>query len=119
MTKQNVLVSDCTSRIGMVGLAGWKASLLSPAIPETLAALGGHISMPQKMLLKMLETGGGARVSAWVDSMRASSPTRIKSTASLPELEDQRSSWIVSVRLSPDCIFISLMVMVRYFHTCF
>ncbi|KAF5456190.1 hypothetical protein F2P56_025697 [Juglans regia] len=94
MTKQNVLVSDCTSRIGMVGLGGWKASLLPPAIPETLAALGGHISMPQKKLLKRLETGGGARVTAWVDSMRASSPTRIKSTASLPETEE-RSSWIL------------------------
>ncbi|XP_062164220.1 probable trehalose-phosphate phosphatase D isoform X1 [Alnus glutinosa] len=69
MTKQNVVVSDCTSRIGMVRLTASMSSLFSTAVPEPPAAL----------------------VSAWVDSIRASSPTRVKSPASLPETEEQRS----------------------------
>lgn len=96
MTKQNVEVSDCTSGIGMVRLTpATKSPLFSPAVPEPPAALGGHIAISQKKLLKRLETGGGGRgvnVRAWVDSIRASSPTRIKPTASLPETEEQ-SSW--------------------------
>ena len=102
MTKQNVLVSDCTSCSGMVTVSASTSALLSPAMPEALAALGGHIALSEKKLFKKLETGGGdrggVRVNAWVDSLRASSPSRIKSTASLPEKEEQ-SSWIVSVSL--------------------
>ncbi|KAB1204093.1 putative trehalose-phosphate phosphatase I [Morella rubra] len=91
MTRQNVAVSDCTSRIGMGRLASSKSALFSTAMPEPLPALGGHIAIPQRRLSKKLETGG-ARVCAWVDSMRASSPTRIKSPASLSGNEEQ-SSW--------------------------
>lgn len=98
MTKQNVLVSDCTSCSGMVTVSASTSALLSPAMPEALAALGGHVALSEKKLFKKLETGGGdrggVRVNAWVDSLRASSPSRIISTASLPEKEEQ-SSWIL------------------------
>jgi trehalose 6-phosphate phosphatase len=97
MTKQNVEVSDCASRVGMVRLTQSKSPLFSPAVPEPPAALGGNIAISQKKVLKRLEiSGGGVNISAWVDSIRASSPTRIKSPASLPETEEQ-SSWTVSV----------------------
>ncbi|XVF36737.1 hypothetical protein REPUB_Repub19eG0084000 [Reevesia pubescens] len=49
----------------------------------------------KKLFMKRFETEkGGAKINAWVDSMRASSPTRIKSNASLPET-DEKSSWII------------------------
>ncbi|KAG6705543.1 hypothetical protein I3842_07G183900 [Carya illinoinensis] len=93
MTKQNVVVSDCTSPIGKVRLAASNSGLFSP-IPETLASLDGRlIAISKKKPIKRLETGG-ARVNAWVDSMRDSSPTRTKSTPSLPEREG-KSSWIL------------------------
>ncbi|KAK7844095.1 putative trehalose-phosphate phosphatase j [Quercus suber] len=88
MTKQNVVVSDCSSRSGMVTVAASTSALFSP--PEALAALGGHIAMSEKKLLKRLEAGGG-RVNAWVDSMRDSSPSRIKSTTE----KEEQSSWIL------------------------
>ncbi|XP_018812554.1 probable trehalose-phosphate phosphatase D [Juglans regia] len=94
MTKQNVVVSDCTSPIGKVRLAASDSALFSPAIPKTLAALGGRIAISKKKLMKRLDTRRGARVSTWVDSMRDSSPTRTKSTPSLPETEE-KSSWIL------------------------
>ncbi|KAL5547616.1 hypothetical protein UlMin_002847 [Ulmus minor] len=43
--------------------------------------------------LQRLKTGGsGGRISAWVDSMRASSPPRVKSTSSHSET-DEKKSW--------------------------
>ncbi|XVF17217.1 hypothetical protein REPUB_Repub10bG0100400 [Reevesia pubescens] len=50
----------------------------------------GYISISRKKLLQNLEINAGARVNAWVDSMRASSPTHLKST---PSLTDDQSSW--------------------------
>ncbi|XP_022741254.1 probable trehalose-phosphate phosphatase J isoform X3 [Durio zibethinus] len=50
----------------------------------------GYISISRKKLLQNLEINTGARVNAWVDSMRASSPTHIKST---PSLSDDQGSW--------------------------
>ncbi|KAK4559683.1 hypothetical protein RGQ29_008758 [Quercus rubra] len=88
MTKQNVVVSDCSSRSGMVTVAASTSALFSP--PEALAALGGHIVMSEKKLLKRLEAGGG-RVNAWVDSMRDSSPSRKKSTTE----KEEQNSWIL------------------------
>ncbi|KAA8522492.1 hypothetical protein F0562_013147 [Nyssa sinensis] len=70
------------------------SALFSPAVPKPPAAPGGHITISRKKCLKKLETGGGgARINAWVDSMRASSPTH-KSAATLSENEDQ-NSWIL------------------------
>lgn len=102
MTKQNVVVSDCSSRSGMVTVAASTSALFSP--PEALAALGGHIVMSEKKLLKRLEAGGG-RVNAWVDSMRDSSPSRKKSTTE----KEEQSSWIVRFSL------LSKMTIILYF----
>ncbi|XVF61662.1 hypothetical protein PTKIN_Ptkin08bG0148500 [Pterospermum kingtungense] len=50
----------------------------------------GYISISRKKLLQNLEINAGARANAWVDSMRASSPTHLKST---PSLSDDYGSW--------------------------
>ncbi|XP_022772307.1 probable trehalose-phosphate phosphatase D isoform X2 [Durio zibethinus] len=65
--------------------------------PSSLTVTKPFSAQDFKMLLmkKRFETEkAGAKINAWVDSMRASSPTRIKSTASLPE-NDEKTSWIV------------------------
>lgn len=65
------------------------------AVPELMALLGGFMGQPNKkrLLMKTLEDGSGkgaAKVNAWIDSMRASSPTRVKSTV-------DQSPWTVSI----------------------
>lgn len=88
MTKQNVIVSRTGMAASIMDVS--KSVLLSPALPESQAALGGeHITISQKKLSKTLETGGKAN--AWMDSMRASSPPRINSMAALPETK----AWIL------------------------
>lgn len=70
-------------------------SVLNMSITVTVSAQKppappGYISISRKKLLQSLEINAGARVNAWVDSMRASSPTHIKST---PSLTDDQDSW--------------------------
>ncbi|XVF15159.1 hypothetical protein REPUB_Repub09cG0126100 [Reevesia pubescens] len=70
-------------------------SVLNMSITVTVSvqkppAPPGYISISRKKLLQNLEINAGARVNAWVDSMKASSPTHIKST---PSLTDDQSSW--------------------------
>ncbi|XWS41544.1 hypothetical protein CRYUN_Cryun17cG0090900 [Craigia yunnanensis] len=70
-------------------------SVLNMSITVTVSAQKppappGYISISRKKLLQNLEINAGARVNAWVDSMRASSPTHIKST---PSLSDDHGSW--------------------------
>lgn len=87
MTRHNVVaVSDS----GLLPTAGQKP----PIVP------GGYINFDitsSKELLQNLEVvnGGANKVSSWVDSMRASSPTQ-KSTP----LSDDHRAWMVS-KLSP------------------
>ncbi|PPD88146.1 hypothetical protein GOBAR_DD14920 [Gossypium barbadense] len=50
----------------------------------------GFISISRKKLLQNLEINAGARVNSWVDSMRASSPTHMKSA---PSIADDQGSW--------------------------
>ena len=97
MTNQNVVVSDSKSAIGMaIAVSVSKSSFFSPPVQKSPTVVpGGYITIS----LKKIETGGAGgtcRVGAWVDSMRASSPTRIKSTPSLSDIEAQ-SSWMVSI----------------------
>uniref|UniRef100_A0A5B7C0Q7 Trehalose 6-phosphate phosphatase n=1 Tax=Davidia involucrata TaxID=16924 RepID=A0A5B7C0Q7_DAVIN len=95
MTNQTLVVSDTKSGIGMkITVAVSNCTLFSPAVPKPPAAPGRYITILRKKFLKKLETrgGGGARINAWVDSMRASSPTH-KSAPSLSQTEDQ-NSWI-------------------------
>ncbi|EOX92150.1 Trehalose-phosphatase - like 1 [Theobroma cacao] len=70
-------------------------SVLNMSITMTVSAQKppappGYISISRKKLLQNLEINAGGRINAWVDSMRASSPTHIKST---PSLIDDQSSW--------------------------
>lgn len=82
MSGQNVVISDAKSGLNMsITVAVTKP----PAGP-------GYISISRKKLLKNLEINGATRINAWVDSMRASSPTHLKSTASLAE---DQSSWML------------------------
>ena len=62
------------------------------AVAQKPLAAPGYIPIPRRRVLKNLEINGGQRINAWVDSMRASSPTNSKSTSSLAE---EHSSWIV------------------------
>lgn len=84
MTKPNVLTPDTKSCI---------TTLIG--VPESMAVLGGILGITQhKNVVKKLE---GAKVSTWIDSMRAASPTRVKSN-NLPSSENQeKCSWIVSI----------------------
>ncbi|KAJ1398648.1 Trehalose-phosphatase [Sesbania bispinosa] len=76
MTQQNVVVSDPKSGINRA---------ITVAQKPPVAAPGGYIPIPRRRILKNLE------INAWVDSMRASSPTHAKST---PSLAEEHSSWI-------------------------
>ncbi|KAK6135027.1 hypothetical protein DH2020_031254 [Rehmannia glutinosa] len=92
MTNQNVVVSDGKSGINMaitVAVAG--TSLFNTAAQKPPPAPGTYITISKKKLLQNLDinTGGGARINAWVDSMRASSPTHIKSAV----ISDDQTSW--------------------------
>lgn len=60
-------------------------------VPKPLAPGAASAIIWTKPSLKVIETGcGGGRINAWVDSMRASSPTR-RST----ENEENSNSWMV------------------------
>ncbi|XP_027357873.1 probable trehalose-phosphate phosphatase J [Abrus precatorius] len=73
MTNQNVVAPDVINTLMLT-------------VPDSLAVLGGFWSLPHKNLMRRLE---GAKVSAWIDSMRASSPTRVKSE------NQEKRSWIL------------------------
>lgn len=89
MTNQNVMLSESKPTIGVkITLTLSNSSLFSQ--PST----AGYITISRKKVSKKLDNEGGPKVNAWVDSMRDSSPTRVKSTASLSETEE-KSSWIV------------------------
>ncbi|GMI64745.1 hypothetical protein HRI_000143800 [Hibiscus trionum] len=80
--QQNVAVLDVKSR-----------GLRSLLPPSSLLVAKSFSPTDLKMLLKKrFETEkGGAKINAWVDSKRASSPTHVWSTNST----DDKSSWIV------------------------
>ncbi|GKV09315.1 hypothetical protein SLEP1_g20833 [Rubroshorea leprosula] len=88
MTNQNVVASDEKSVLSV--------SWITVSLPNSpLLTLRPVVSVTRK-LLKNLETNNGSpKINAcWVDSMRASSPTRVNSPmASLSET-DKHTSWI-------------------------
>lgn len=63
---------------------------VSPTAAEYIAA-----AISRKKLLEKLEVSGGARMSSWVEAMKASSPTHLKAVSSLSSPKDD-VSWIVS-----------------------
>ncbi|KNA21869.1 hypothetical protein SOVF_039240 [Spinacia oleracea] len=92
MTNQNVVVSDAksTMKVAAVAMAAMSnTSIFSPAVPKPPSSSAGRFV--RRKALKKLETQGGPpKISAWVDSMRASSPA--KSPPSSPD----HDSWMVT-----------------------
>lgn len=125
MTNQNVLVSDVKG-VAMAVAAMKNQSLFSSSVANSMIESGGgggcNFTIPRSIKLLKVETaevgGGAARVNAWVDSLRASSPPRVKSTTTNPsphnQTEDEESSWNVSIGLgiylSETCSSVSLTI---------
>ncbi|GKB84843.1 probable trehalose-phosphate phosphatase J [Tanacetum coccineum] len=74
MTKQKVVVGDGKSGIDMT-LAVVPTALFTTDMKKPPLMPGGYIKLSKKKLLQNLEITSGARINAWVESMRASSPT--------------------------------------------
>lgn len=91
MTSQNVVISDAKSGLNMAITVAVSNSSIFTAAAQKPPPPPGYIAFSRKKLLNV-EINGGARINAWVDSMRASSPTHIKST---PSLADDQSSWML------------------------
>ncbi|XP_042493779.1 probable trehalose-phosphate phosphatase J [Macadamia integrifolia] len=98
MTKQNVVISDPNAAINTsitVAVSNPCSLRLLPSSatqkPPTAPGTKNRIS---KKKLQELEIATGPRINTWVDSMRASSPTHTKSTASFPETEEH-GSWML------------------------
>lgn len=101
MTNQNVVVASDrkSSNIGVkITVTLTNSPLFSGSDSKALPAPGGgYITISRKKILrKPADTTdqGGNRINAWVNSLRDSSPTRLKSSvASLLQTEEQ-NSWI-------------------------
>lgn len=90
---QNVVVSETTRSSIIPNNRNNNNNSSSSQKPPTR-----FISISKKKLLKNIDiiNAGGQRINAWVDSMRASSPTHLKSISSSISLQQQLNSWIVS-----------------------
>ncbi|XP_047974954.1 probable trehalose-phosphate phosphatase J [Salvia hispanica] len=86
MANQNVVVSDAIT----AAVAG--PSIFPAAAQKPPAVPGTYISISQKKLVQNLDINSAARINAWVDSMRALSPTHIKSHS----LSDHRNMQLPS-----------------------
>uniref|UniRef100_A0A7C9DYH1 Trehalose 6-phosphate phosphatase n=1 Tax=Opuntia streptacantha TaxID=393608 RepID=A0A7C9DYH1_OPUST len=82
MTRRNVVVSELKP-----GTISSSDSSMGAQKPPPVP--GKFIGMNERQLLKDLDINGGGRISSWIDSMRASSPTHIKSTPSLADEMDK------------------------------
>ncbi|KAL8472083.1 hypothetical protein ACS0TY_029346 [Phlomoides rotata] len=82
MKNQNMEISTAVSG---------SAALFTPAAQRPPAVPRKYITISKKKLLQNLDINNGGRINTWLDSMRASSPTHIKS----PSLSDDQDSWIL------------------------
>ncbi|XP_061345936.1 probable trehalose-phosphate phosphatase C [Gastrolobium bilobum] len=92
MTNLNVVTPEESCINTLIAVASISNSPVLPrtvVVPESLAAFGGFLGLPH---MKRLE---GAKVSTWIDSMRASSPTRVKSSLPPASENQEKSSWIL------------------------
>ncbi|GAV82560.1 Trehalose_PPase domain-containing protein [Cephalotus follicularis] len=89
MTAQNVRISD--TKAGIITVAVSNQKIFTATAQKPPAAPVGYITISAKKLLKNLEISNGARINAWVESMRASSPTHLKSSPS--SLSEDHTSW--------------------------
>ncbi|KAL3514099.1 hypothetical protein ACH5RR_026816 [Cinchona calisaya] len=96
MTNQNVVISDTQSGFSMEIVVNiCEPALFPQAVPKPLAAPsggsgGGPPIIWTKSSVKKLETSG--RINSWIESMRASSPTRRSSSS---ENEEINKSWML------------------------
>ncbi|CAH2067789.1 unnamed protein product [Thlaspi arvense] len=96
MTNQNVIVSDRKTILGL------KTVTVSVSDSALFSSPPAYFSFPRRKFLKLLEaadnknTLGAGKIASWVDSMRDSSPTRLRSSShdSVSDHDDQ-TSWIV------------------------
>ena len=102
MTNQTMVVSECTSGINVVAMtvAMANSSLFSPvaaALPKpSFGGGGGYIAISRNNSMKNIDINNGERVkrvNAWVETMRASSPSR---KSSLSQTDDHKT-WMVSL----------------------
>ncbi|KAK4766809.1 hypothetical protein SAY87_008451 [Trapa incisa] len=95
MTKQNMAVSDACSGLNMVvTMAAVSNSTVFTQKPPSAPGGCVSVSVSRKKFLKDPDINGTQWINSWVESMRASSPTHIKSTPLSPTEEDH-SSWMV------------------------
>ncbi|CAA7013353.1 unnamed protein product [Microthlaspi erraticum] len=93
MTNQNVIVSDRKPILGLktITVSVSNSSLFSSSPPTA------YFTFPRRKFLKLHEDNlGAAKIASWVDSMRDSSPTRLRSSShdSVSD-NDDKTSWIV------------------------
>lgn len=94
MSKQNVVITDAKSGINVAITVAVTTNPTTAAQKPPVVPGGSYITISQKKLLQNLEINGtAARINAWVDSMKASSPTHVKSTPSLSSPDE--TSWMV------------------------
>lgn len=98
ITKQNVAGGGGNSSgvevmpdMYSASLSMYAASLQKPPVAP---AAGGFFKISRRKLLKNLEVNSAERISSWVDSMKASSPTHVKA-APRSLTEDHSSSWML------------------------
>ncbi|GJT51226.1 hypothetical protein Tco_0977383, partial [Tanacetum coccineum] len=70
MTKQKVMVGDGKSVLAVVPNVLFTTDVKKPPLMPD-----GYIKISKKKLLQNLEITSGARINAWIESMRAFSPT--------------------------------------------
>jgi trehalose 6-phosphate phosphatase len=94
MTNQNVLgKSSLNERLMELAISISNSNVLpTTSVPELMAWFHRLLAHPKNNLVKPLEDHNG-KVNSWVDSMRASSPTRTKHGS---ENRDQ-THWTVSI----------------------
>ncbi|KAF8012204.1 hypothetical protein BT93_I0363 [Corymbia citriodora subsp. variegata] len=84
----NSSIIDMMPDLYSASLSTYTASSQKPPVVPV-----GNTSMSRSKLLTNLEVNSPQRITSWVDSMKASSPTHVKSPHSLTE--DSNSSWML------------------------
>ncbi|KAG5410271.1 hypothetical protein IGI04_006590 [Brassica rapa subsp. trilocularis] len=100
MTNQNVIVSDRNPILGS------KTITVSVSKSPLFSSPPTYFTFPRRKFLELLEAAdknnnnknnlGAGKISSWVDSMRDSSPTRLRSSSRDSDSDnDEKTSWIV------------------------
>ncbi|KAJ6814842.1 putative trehalose-phosphate phosphatase 6 [Iris pallida] len=94
MANQNVVIPEPPMGMPKPSAVPATASSLFPP-PRSGAAASSAAAMKKKYIAQQLEVGAGfgGRINAWVDSMRASSPTHARAAASALASADESDTW--------------------------